>query len=68
MDRVADGCSLSCEQICDRLSDYLDGDLDALLLAAFQAHLRACTCCGRFARELSATVRALRQLRPDPCE
>ncbi len=67
MDPVADVCSFTCEQICDQLSDYLDGELDGRGLAAVEDHLRACTGCERFAGELAATIRALRQLGRAPC-
>ena len=68
MDRVADVHGLACEQIRDGLSGYLDRELDGCALAAVEAHLRACTGCERFAGELAATIRALRQLGRAPCE
>ncbi|HUL57696.1 MAG TPA: zf-HC2 domain-containing protein [Anaeromyxobacteraceae bacterium] len=50
-----------CDQVADALSELLDGDLDGPVAMRVEIHLATCPPCARLARELAATVAALRR-------
>jgi anti-sigma factor RsiW len=62
MGNEASGEGLTCSQAERRMSEYLDGELEVEALVAVERHLSDCPRCRRFARELVATILAIRSL------
>lgn len=50
------GTSPRCQQQLLELSAYLEGDLTPDRVAALDAHLAGCTCCGDMAESLRRTI------------
>ena len=51
-----DDASPRCQQQLLELSAYLEGDLTPDRIAALDAHLDGCTCCGEMAASLRRTI------------
>jgi anti-sigma factor RsiW len=57
---------LHCGEVLADLSDHLDGRLGFDRAARIDEHLAGCAECGRLLGEVTAAVRALRQLPDEP--
>jgi anti-sigma factor RsiW len=57
---------LHCGEVLADLSEHLDGRLSLDRAERIDEHLAGCAGCGRFGGEVTAAVRALRQLADEP--
>lgn len=49
------GMTIRCQELVELITDYLDGALDALSHVQLEAHLRLCSGCWEYLRQIEAT-------------